>query len=60
MSMPIKPEELRQLRAWAAELVIGKYATEMAHGQRVMMPETKKIISEARSLVSFIRSSTGT
>ncbi len=61
--MQMKPEELRQLRAWATEIVVGKYATEVAHqakGTDVLMPDMKVIISEAKALVTFIRSSTGT
>lgn len=62
MSMPMKPEELRQLRAWATEIVVGKYATELAHSNGMIsaMPDVKVIVAEARSLVNFIRSSTGT
>ncbi len=55
--MQMKPEELRQLRAWATEIVVGKYATELAHsnGQIAAMPELKDIIAEANKLVNFIR-----
>lgn len=61
MSMPMKPEELRQLRAWAITAVIEKYASEVAHTPGGgLMPEIKVIIAEARALVNFIRSSTGT
>lgn len=60
MSMPMKPEELRQLRAWAITTVVDKYATEMAHGNRQSMPLPQVILKEARTLVNFIRSSTGT
>lgn len=60
MSMPMKPEELRQLRAWAVEITVGKYATEMAHDKRQSMPLPQVIVAEARTLVNFIRSSTGT
>lgn len=60
MDMPMKPEELRQLRAWAIEIVMGKYVTEMGHSSRLGMPDMKSIVAEARALVSYIRSSTGT
>lgn len=60
--MQMKAEELRQLRAWAVEMVTGKYATEMAHsnGGIVAMPDMKVIVAEARVLVNFIRSTVGT
>lgn len=60
MAMQMKPEELRQLRAWAVEIVVGKYATEMAHNKapnETLMPDMKTILAEARTLVNFIRSS---
>lgn len=59
--MPMKPEELRQLRAWATEIVVGKYVAEISQDpDRLKMPDMKAIIAEARTLVTFIRSTTGT
>lgn len=58
--MQMKPEELRQLRAWATEIVVGKYATEVAKDTLAVMPEMAVIVKEAKMLVNFVRSSTGT
>lgn len=49
--MQMKPEDLRQLRAWAIETSLGKAALG---GQPVDMV---KVIADARKLVNFVRSS---
>lgn len=51
--MQMKPEELRQLRAWAIEKSLDKHALEQRKEGDVIL--TSQVIADARKLVNFVR-----